>query len=76
MLHQISRRSAHALAVVVVMACSKTALAQSIQTLDAPFKRMGWEGVGRLDFGRGFCTGTLIARDIVLTAAHCVYDHV
>ena len=76
MLHQISRRSAHALAVVVVMACSQTALAQSIQTLDAPFKRMGWEGVGRLDFGRGFCTGTLIARDIVLTAAHCVYDHV
>lgn len=36
---------------------------------------LGWEAVGRLDLaGAGFCTGTLIATDLVLTAAHCVYD--
>ena len=35
---------------------------------------LGWEAVGRLDIGDGFCTGTLIATDLVLTAAHCVYD--
>lgn len=35
----------------------------------------GWEAVGRLDIGyAGFCTGALIAPDLVLTAAHCLYD--
>ncbi|MFX0542144.1 trypsin-like serine peptidase [Roseovarius sp. S4756] len=35
----------------------------------------GWEAVGRLDLeGKGYCTGSLIAPDLVLTAAHCVYD--
>ena len=34
-----------------------------------------WAAVGRIDLGgRGFCTGTLVAPDTVLTAAHCLYD--
>ncbi len=35
----------------------------------------GWNAVGRLNFGKvAFCTGALIAPDLVLTAAHCMFD--
>jgi len=34
----------------------------------------GWEAVGRLDTGVSFCSATLIAPDLVLTAAHCLFD--
>lgn len=46
-----------------------------LRLLDTMDAARGWEGVGRLDLnGTGFCTGALIAPDLVLTAGHCLYD--
>ncbi len=64
-------------AAVLLLACAPMAEAQNtdLRRLTLRQDSLGWEGVGRLDLGgSSFCTGTLIATDLVLTAAHCVFD--
>lgn len=45
-----------------------------LTALSDPSEMVGWEAVGRIDTPNSYCTGTLIASNIVLTAAHCVFD--
>jgi V8-like Glu-specific endopeptidase len=37
-------------------------------------EQRGWNGVGRLNFGDGFCTAALIAPSKIVTAAHCLFS--
>ncbi|MEQ9693120.1 trypsin-like serine protease [Shimia sp. SDUM112013] len=47
----------------------------SLKALRSRGDLLGWEAIGRVDMaGHGFCTGSLIAQDLVLTAAHCMFD--
>ncbi len=61
-------------AAVMLVFMAGAALAQTLELLSAE-ERANWQMVGRVN-GAGFsartgCTGTLIAPDLVVTAAHC-----
>jgi V8-like Glu-specific endopeptidase len=48
---------------------------EPLEPLDTIDAGRGWEAVGRLNFReRGFCTASLITADVVMTAAHCLFD--
>lgn len=60
---------------VAILAMPSQAQTTELKRLTLRSDLLGWEAVGRLDIGhQGFCTGTLVESDLVLTAAHCLYD--
>lgn len=70
-------RAVGSLLVLAAMALASPVHAQGtdLRRLTLRGDVLGWEAVGRLDIeGRGFCTGALVAGDLVLTAAHCLFD--
>ncbi|MGC9419603.1 MAG: trypsin-like serine peptidase [Rhodovulum sp.] len=69
------RLSGPAFLALLLLAALPAASDTGLRRLDQRADLLGWEAVGRLDqAGGGFCTGVLVAPDLVLTAAHCLFD--
>jgi protease YdgD len=72
------RQTMKANVLLLALVLTGPALAQENSALDELVTRddlRGFEPVGRVDVENGgFCTGALIAPDLVLTAGHCVMD--
>lgn len=63
------------LCLAAALAIAAPVLAKDLTPLEQSMSTAQMQAIGRLDIGdTGFCTATLVSSDLVLTAAHCLYD--
>lgn len=61
--------------VMLVLPAMATAQTTGLFSMESRQDGRAWEAVGRLELAdAGFCTGALIAPELVVTAAHCLFD--
>lgn len=71
----ILSRAALCLMLIFAFRGAASAEESALMRLNTGDESRGWNAVGRLNMGkRSFCTGVLIAPNLVLTAAHCLFD--
>lgn len=59
----------------LALLCAQPLAAETLRKGLTRGEQAGWLAVGRLNVtGQGFCTATLVAPDLVLTAAHCLVN--
>lgn len=62
------------LALFAALALPAGAVGEGRELLGAE-EQARWSGVGRLNLGDAFCSGALVAPDLAVTAAHCLFAH-
>ena len=63
------------LCLAAALAVATPVLTKDQKPLEQSMSTAQMQAIGRLDIGStGFCTATLVSADLVLTAAHCLYD--